>query len=315
MIRGACAVLAALSLSVYTAAAQSASAAGVGTPEARAVSLQSILDGEVSKISGRAGVWVKHLTTGEEAAFRADESFNAASVIKVPVAVLAMRMAESGRLQLNERITITTDDMRDGSGVFRYHDPGLQPTFRDVVMQMIATSDNVATDITIRKVGGVERVNSFLAEDGYAPAMRLRQTTGELDRKYAGVNRGAERIAKTNGDLSFRLGDITPRSIGRLLEAIERRMIVSRAAGDDLVRMLLAQQGGARRLPHYVGIRLAHKTGEIAPVVANDVGIAYLPSGPVIVAFLVNEITGSYGEAEDQMGRTMLRIVEYFDRR
>jgi hypothetical protein len=33
------------------------------------------------------------------------------------------------------------------------------------------------------------------------------------------------------------------------------------------------------------------------------------------VAFLVNENTGSYGEAEDQMGRTMQKIVEYYDRR
>lgn len=145
--------------------------------------------------------------------------------------------------------------------------------------------------------------------------MRLAQTTGELDAKYASVSRGAERIAKTNGDPSFRLDAMTPRAIGRMLEAIERRTMVSPAAGDDLVRMLLAQTGGARRLPHDVGLRIAHKTGDIAPVVANDVGIAYHASGPVVVAFLVNEITGSYGEAEDQMGRTMLRIAEYYDAR
>jgi hypothetical protein len=66
--------------------------------------------------------------------------------------------------------------------------------------------------------------------------------------------------------------------------------------------MLLAQQGGARRLPHYLGLRIGHKTGDIAPVVANDVGIAYHASGPIVVSFFVNEITGSYGEAEDQMG-------------
>ena len=45
--------------------------------------------------------------------------------------------------------------MRGGSGIFRYHDAGLQPTLRDVLMQMIITSDNTATDLAIAQVGGV----------------------------------------------------------------------------------------------------------------------------------------------------------------
>lgn len=111
------------------------------------------------KVTGRAGIWVRHLTTGEAAAFHADDQFNAASVIKIPVAVLAMQMAERGQLSLDERITITKADVRGGSGVFRHHDPGLPPTFRDVLMQMSATSDNTATDLAIRSVGGVEHLH------------------------------------------------------------------------------------------------------------------------------------------------------------
>lgn len=292
-----------------------ASGAAMAPEVAKAASLQALVDAELPRIQGRAGLWVKHLKTGEEAVYRADDTFNSASVIKIPVAVLAMQMAERGQLRLDQRVTITTADLREGSGMFRHHDPGLQPTFRDVLMQMIATSDNTATDLAIRAVGGVDRVNAFIAEAGYAPGMRLAQTTGELDAKYARVGRGAERIARTNTDRSLWLGTATPRAMGRMLEAIEQRTLVSQAAGDDLVRMLLAQQGGARRLPHYVGLRIGHKTGDIAPVVANDVGIAYHPTGPIVVSFFVNEITGSYGEAEDQMGRTMLRIADYFEAR
>ena len=43
-------------------------------------------------------------------------------------------------LDLSERIAIRKEDIRGGSGIFRYHDAGLQPTLRDVLMQMIATS-------------------------------------------------------------------------------------------------------------------------------------------------------------------------------
>ena len=74
------------------------------------------------------GIWVKHLTTGEEGAVRADETFNSASVIKIPVAVQALEMADAKRLNLGARMTLTAADVRGGSGIFRYHDAGLQPT-------------------------------------------------------------------------------------------------------------------------------------------------------------------------------------------
>ena len=157
-----------------------------------ATGLQRLLDAELARFPGRAGVWVKHLTTGEEAGVRADETFNSASVIKIPVLVLAYQLADKGALSLDERMTIRKEDIRGGSGIFRYHDLGLQPTLRDVLMQMVITSDNTATDLAIAKVGGVARVNAWLKENGYADALRLTQTTGELFAKYAALPQGAE---------------------------------------------------------------------------------------------------------------------------
>ena len=115
-----------------------------------------------SEFPGKAGIWVKHLTTGETAGVRDGEMFNSASVIKIPVLVLAFQMADKGAINLDERITIRKEDIRGGSGIFRYHDAGLQPTFRDVLLQMVITSDNTATDLAIAKVGGVARVNAWL---------------------------------------------------------------------------------------------------------------------------------------------------------
>jgi hypothetical protein len=48
-------------------------------------------------------------------------------------------------------------------------------------------------------------------------------------------------------------------------------------------------------------------------VLANDVGVVYAKSGPIVVAFFGNAIEGSYGEAEDRIGRIAQLIVEYFD--
>jgi len=47
---------------------------------------------------------------------RAAEPFNSMSVIKVPIMVRAFLLAEQGRLSLDERVTITRAELRDGTG-------------------------------------------------------------------------------------------------------------------------------------------------------------------------------------------------------
>lgn len=289
--------------------------------------LQSLLARTSAEFPGRAGIWVKHLTTGETAGVRDGEIFNSASVIKIPVLVLAFQMADKAAINLDERITIRKEDIRGGSGIFRYHDAGLQPTFRDVLLQMVITSDNTATDLAIAKVGGVARVNAWLKESGYA-SERLTQTTGDLFTKYrllAPANMTmptpadlakieAESQAKTNGDRAYWLGEITARGTGLMLEAIEKCTIASKTACADMLRMMRAQQAGARRLNHFLSVPVAHKTGDFPPVLANDVGIIYGRSGPIVVSFLGNAITGNYGEAEDRIGRFAQQLLEYFDK-
>ena len=283
--------------------------------------LQRLLEAELARFPGKAGIWVEHLTLGEEAAVHADDSFNSASVIKLPVLALAMQMADKGELSLAERITINASDFRGGTGVFHYNDPGLQPTFRDVLLQMIITSDNTATDIAIAKVGGVDKVNAWLRQNNYADALKLNMTTGDLFAKYNALPQGANRNEKTNGDRTYWLGAMTPRATGRLLESFQRcsdgtapaPAIASQKSCADIIRMMRAQQAGARRLPHYLTVGIAHKTGDFPPVLANDVGIVFSRSGPIVIAFFSNAIEGPFAEAEDRIGRIAQLIVEYFD--
>ena len=276
--------------------------------------LQNLLTRSSADFPGKAGIWVKHLTTNETAGVRDGETFNSASVIKIPVLVLAFQMADKGTLNLDERITIRKEDIRGGSGIFRYHDLGLQPTFRDVLLQMVITSDNTATDLAIAKVGGVARVNAWLKESGYLDGQRLVQTTGDLFANYNALKPTDDRNAKTNTDRAYWLGEITPRSVGLMLEAIEKKTIASPASCDAMLRMMRGQQAGARRLNHFISVPVAHKTGDFPPVLANDVGIIYARSGPIVVSYLGNAITGNYGEAEDRIGRFAQQLVEYFDK-
>jgi beta-lactamase class A len=302
---------------------------GAFPPAEQPSPLKGLLTRTTTEFPGTAGIWVKHLTTGDTAGVRETELLNSASVIKIPVLVLAFQMADRGEIRLDERVIIRKEDIRGGSGIFRYHDAGLQPTFRDVLLQMIITSDNTATDLAIAKVGGVARVNAWLKEQGYGDGLKLTQTTGELFAKYnalaptgdlsrrssADLARAeADRNGKTNSDRAYWLGEISARATGQMLEAIEKKTIASAASCDDMLRMLRAQQAGQRRLNHFITVPVAHKTGDFPPVLANDVGIIYARSGPIVVSFLGNAITGNYGEAEDRIGRFAQQLVEYFDK-
>lgn len=318
-------------------------------------SLQEVVDASLDGYPGQIGVYVKHLGTGEEAMVRPDSAFNSASVIKIPVLVLALQQAERGGLSLDERVEIGVDDLRPGSGIFQHHDPGLRPTLRDVLLQMIITSDNTATDIAIQRVGGVNAVNAWINDAGFGDGLRLHQTTGDLFRKYLAVadaraglfshrdvhavftgrlahsasprdgleavrqamaaeGRPAAWNERTIGDQAYWLGSMTPRATGRLLEAIEGGSLASDGHTAEMRRILRGQLAGARRLPHYLTVPVAHKTGDFPPVLANDAGIIYARSGPIVMAVFANGIEGPYADAEGRQGRLAQQVVEYLDR-
>ena len=361
----------------------------ISAPASAQTPLATALAEQLASFPAQTGLYVKHLTTGEEVAIRADQSFNSQSVIKIPIMVRAFQLADAGRLNLDERLTLTRADLRDGTGVFQNFDLGSSPTLRDLIQQMIVTSDNTATDAITVKVGGKEAVNADLAKSGYA--MRYlnrgweyrRTLLAKLDPRLADIT--AEEVtglqyAMTDNpvfahytnvftgpraawldvvrdpknrlthranqrrlmveDRNIWLGDITAREIGRMLESIERCIaptptqtsraadmpgptpsrtplsrgtpLASTASCDTMKLFLRRQLAGSRRLPHFLDVPVGHKTGD-AGNIANDVGIIYSRSGPIVIAALVTGITGPYGEAEDRIGRLAKAVVDHFD--
>ena len=300
--------------------------------------LHNLLTRASSEFPGKAGIWVKHLTTNETAGVRDGEIFNSASVIKIPVLVLAFQMADKGAINLDERITIRKEDIRGGSGIFRYHDAGLQPTVprrvaadghhqrqhrhrsrdresrRRRARQCLAERDGLRGRPTARADHrrSVREIQRAPYDD---PPSRPEAAPARSRRSSPAPGRAeADRNAKTNSDRSYWLGEITPRGVGLMIEAIEKKTIASAAGCDAMLRMMRAQQAGARRLNHFISVPVAHKTGDFPPVLANDVGIIYARSGPIVVSFLGNAITGNYGDAEDRIGRFAQQLVEYFDK-
>lgn len=309
-------------LAVFVPVAPAAPAAEERPLEAR---IQEALDA----LPARTALHAKHLPSGREIAVRADEPMNTLSVIKIPVMVLAYRDAEAGRLDLEERYRIRPEDRRRGSGLLQHFAPGLEPTFRDLVTQMIVTSDNTATDILIDELG-LERVNALLDERDYRRT-RLNTTTGTLFRRLwerldpehrkltpsqvfdMGFPRdedAAERSFAFEGDPEAWLGQSTARETSRLLEELHDAALASRAASDEMLDILRRQFYGSR-LPRFLrGVPIAHKTGDWPPHAGNDVGILYHDGGPTVVSAYVNQNRGDFVELEQTLGNIARWLVE-----
>ena len=298
------------------------------TPEP--IPLEAELTRALDALSAKSSLHAKHLPTGREIAIRADVPMNTLSVIKIPIMVLAFRDSEAGRLDLDARYTIRPEDRRRGSGLLQTFAPGLSPTYRDLVTQMIVTSDNSATDLLIVRLG-LDRVNSLLEETGL-PETRLLRTTGDLfrrvweladpknaalshaevfDRGFPGDEGAFERTFLFEGDPDEWLGSTTARETSRLLEQIHAGEIASRASCDEMIA-ILKRQFYSSRLPRFLpdGVDAAHKTGDWPPIAGNDVGILFHPGGPTIVSIYVNQNRTDFNKVEETHGEIARRLVE-----
>ena len=292
--------------------------------------LASRIEASLNSLNAKTSFYAKHLPSGREIAIRADEPMNALSVIKIPIMVLAYRDADAGTLELDERYQIQPEDMRRGSGLLQSFSPGIEPTYRDIITQMIITSDNTATDVVIRRLG-LERVNTMVAEMGFDQT-RLRATTGELfravlelaapgnaslsDREvfesgFPSDPEAAVRSFGFEGDSAQWLGRITAREISHMLEAIEAGELASPESSDEMIG-ILRRQFYSSRLPQQLRGRasIAHKTGDWPPHAGNDVGILYYEGGPTVVAVFTNQNQGDFFELEAALGRIAVDLVD-----
>jgi len=292
--------------------------------------LASRIEASLDALNAKTSFYAKHLPSGREIAIRADEPMNALSVIKIPIMVLAYRDADAGALDLEERYQIQPEDMRRGSGLLQSFATGIEPTYRDIITQMIITSDNTATDVVIKRLG-LGRVNTMLEELGFEQT-RLRATTGELfravlelaDSSSASLSdrevfesgfpsdpEAAVRSFGFEGDSTQWLGRITAREISHMLEAIEEGEWTSPESSDEMIG-ILRRQFYSSRLPQQLRGRasIAHKTGDWPPHAGNDVGILYYEGGPTVVAVFTNQNQGDFFELEATLGRIAVDLVD-----
>lgn len=252
-------------------------------------------------VNGTAGVYARHIETGQVISINGDVRFPMASVFKVPIAVQVLSLVDQGQLSLDQRFEVYPGDLCPGSGMIQtyLYQPGLVLSLQNLLELSLVISDNTAADVLLRLGGGPQAVTDFLYAHEIAGLRVDRYTrnmvadkfgiTGlpdgdgwSLDRYHQlfaqrteeEIQAAAERFAADERDT------MTPAGMAGLLEAVfTSDMLTSESRNVLLNTMRRCQTGeGALKGMLTPDTVVAHKTGTLAAVVANDVGIITLPS-------------------------------------
>lgn len=226
--------------------------------------LESIQN-RMASISGHTGFYYLNLTTGFEYGVREDETFGAASVIKLPLYMHVLAECAAGRMYMDEVLTITAEDKVPICGALTLFTSDVQADIRTLCKLMISISDNTATNKLI------DRCTIPGAQEGFH---RMGLTKTQLTRKLfdsAASHAGLRNV-------------ICPREIGQLLAMLYRGEFVSEAVCKEAIDTLLLQQVDHKLNGRICGeVAIAHKTGE-DNALSNDVGIVYAPQ-PFVICF------------------------------
>lgn len=228
------------------------------------------------------GVFLMESESGEYLDYNGATIFSAASTIKVPILVAFLQEVDAGKIRLDEILTIEEEDYADGSGEMQFQAPGTAYTALETAEMMITISDNTATNILIRRLGGAEVLNQRFQSWGM-PNTVIRSPLADL----SGTNTTTpkeltELLAKVSqGEL------LSLRSRDRLME------IMQRTVADSLLPAGTADDQAI----------IAHKTGTIDNMI-GDTGIIDIPNGRRYILTILVERS-----ADDERAQDLIRQV------
>jgi beta-lactamase class A len=228
-------------LAILALAAQPAAAAS--SPSL--ASLEQQLSYLVAGKSADVGVAALDLNTGETVSIKGNTPFPMASTVKVAVAALYLAQVDHGRRSLDDTIAGTSA--------------------RSLMRRMLVHSDNGATDILIRNLGGPSAVDAWLRENNI--------TGVRVDRNIA-------QLLRDKRDLWDRRDSSTPMAMVELLRRIYKAELIKPESRDYLLDVMAQCATGKNRiralLPY--GTPVEHKTGTLNGY-TSDVGFISLPDG------------------------------------
>jgi len=223
----------------------------------------------------RIGVAARHVESDRGYERNGGESFEAASVIKIAVLTEAMAGVREGSIDLSERWTLTAPKKASESGWLKLFDPGLNPTWNDMLTLMIGPSDNTATNAWVERLG-IDRINARMESLGFRH-IRLLSLLPWLDSSAPGP--------RWNG---LKFGIVTPREVAEWLARVARGELLDAESSRRMFQYLDTSPSRSRLARRFSGAALwAGKTGTMSGV-RNDAGILRTEKGRFILVVLTD---------------------------
>jgi len=247
--------------------------------DAKLAEAESAVQKRIAASGADVAVYFKTLDGRSEWSTRADDSFHAASTMKIPVMIELFHQVQQGRLKLNDTLIVKNEfhsivdgsvytlSAGDDSDADLYKAEGQPRSLRDLCELMITSSSNFATNLLIEKLG----------------VQNIRASVHRLGADGMNVLRGVEDGKAFEKGLN---NTTTAKALALLLQAIADGQAVDPASCKEMLAILERQkfnEGIPAGLPS--GIVVAHKTGEITKI-HHDAAIVYA-NRPFILVILV----------------------------
>ena len=256
------------------------------TPGFDTETLQEQLEEIAEGYEGVYGVVALEPVSGTKVSLLEDEEFMAASIGKLPPFVTLYRAAARGELDLEEEISILSEDVQDyGFGGLNYFPTGHSLSLRECAYRLVNHSDNTAWAMLERRLGE-EKVRTELRDAGIEDSRYLDDLSGYLT---------------------------TPNDVLLLLEKISNPRFTSEELSAEMLDAM-TETTLEDRIPEKLpgDVRVAHKTGSYENNF-GDAGIVFYKDsqGAEKRYYLVvlAKDTGEY-EARDAIQEMSLAVYE-----
>ena len=211
----------------------------------------------------------------------ANQPIASASLIKMPVLIAFLEDVGNDKVRFDESIELKTEDIVGESGDLQYRPLGTRLSYLEVLTKMITISDNTATNIIIKRLGGKDLLNQRFKAWGLTSTV-IRNLLPDI----TGTN------------------TTSPQDLVNLLAMVDRGKLLTLRNHDRFMDIMQRTETDTL-LPKGLSpeARIAHKTGDIRSSV-GDAGIVDMPNGKrYIVAAIVKR------PDNDQRANQLIRDV------
>ena len=232
---------------------------------------------------GTVAVSILNLDTRDTLSYNGHAHLPMQSVMKFSIAITVLHEIDKGHFKLDQLIHIDKSDYYDTYSPLRdKHTAGdFDITIRELLSYMVSLSDNVACDVLLKTLGGIDKVNTYIHSIGVSN-ISFKATEYQMAQAWdVQYTNWAEVTGLTHLlDLAFKPSFLSPASHAYLWKIMQET-----STGPNQIK---GQLPAGTVVYHKTGKSGTNKQGITAAT--NDIGIITLPNGKhLAIAIFVSD--------------------------